>query len=354
MKILVTGGAGFIGSAVTRRALALGHQVINLDALTYAANPITLAQLNAHPNHHFEKASILDQPRLEGIFFRHKPDAVMHLAAESHVDRSIRGPEIFMQTNVLGTQNLLEAARHYWCECGQNSNFRFLHVSTDEVFGSLDLHSKNRFTEATPYAPRSPYAASKAASDHLVRAWHETYGLPTLITNCSNNYGPYQFPEKLVPLALTNALEGKAIPIYGNGQNRRDWLHVDDHAKALFTVLTKGRVGESYVIGGEAECSNIELVHQICRILNRLIPKSRPYCDQIKFVEDRPGHDLRYAIDPRHIRTALGWRPTQSLQTGLQQTLQWYLANEAWWKPGGRARSSAQGQRSCEKLGRVA
>ncbi|MDP5360400.1 MAG: dTDP-glucose 4,6-dehydratase, partial [Paracoccaceae bacterium] len=296
MKLLVTGGAGFIGSAVVRRAIAQGHSVVNLDALTYAACLDNVAEVAGNPAYTFEHANICDRAALDRIFAQHKPDAVMHLAAESHVDRSIDGPGTFIETNITGTFCLLEAARSYWQTQGKPDGFRFHHISTDEVFGSLG--STGKFTEDTPYDPRSPYSASKAASDHLVRAWGETYGLPVLLTNCSNNYGPYHFPEKLVPVVILRALAGEKIPVYGKGENVRDWLFVEDHADALLTVLQKGAVGRSYNIGGENEARNIDLVKMICAILDEKRPKDTPYAAQISFVADRPGHDLRYAIDP--------------------------------------------------------
>ncbi|MDP2080609.1 MAG: dTDP-glucose 4,6-dehydratase [Pseudotabrizicola sp.] len=332
MKLLVTGGAGFIGSAVVRLAVARGHEVVNLDALTYAACLENVAEA-AHSNlYTFEKADIRDRAALDVIFARHRPDAVMHLAAESHVDRSIDGPADFIETNITGTFNMLEAARAYWQTEGRPAGFRFHHISTDEVFGSLG--AEGQFTETTPYDPRSPYSASKASSDHLVRAWHETYGLPVVMTNCSNNYGPYHFPEKLVPVIILNALAGKPLPIYGNGANVRDWLFVEDHADALLLVVQKGVVGRSYNIGGENERTNLELVNTLCAILDAKRPKSSgAYADQITFVTDRPGHDARYAIDPSRIREELGWRPSVTVEQGLERTVDWYLANEAWWRP---------------------
>ena len=332
MKILITGGAGFIGSAVVRLAVARGHEVVNLDALTYAAcldNVASVAQSNLYS---FEQADIRDRAALERVFATHRPDAVMHLAAESHVDRSIDGPADFVETNITGTFNMLEAARAHWTRAGKPAGFRFHHISTDEVFGSLG--PTGQFTETTPYDPRSPYSASKAASDHLVRAWHETYGLPVVLTNCSNNYGPYHFPEKLIPVVILNALHGRAIPVYGNGQNVRDWLYVEDHADALLLVLEKGALGRSYNIGGENERTNIDLVRTICRILDEKRPRADgSYADLITFVTDRPGHDARYAIDPSRIRDELGWRPSVTVEEGLARTVQWYLDNEAWWRP---------------------
>ena len=334
MKILVTGGAGFIGSAVVRQAIARGHAVVNLDALTYAACLDNVASVADNPAYAFEKADIRDPAALAAVFARHDPDAVMHLAAESHVDRSIDGPGAFIETNVIGTYNMLQAARAHWEHKGRPETFRFHHISTDEVFGSLPADPAVKFTEDTPYDPRSPYSASKASSDHLVRAWHETYGLPTVLTNCSNNYGPYHFPEKLIPVVILNALAGKPLPIYGNGANIRDWLYVEDHATALLTVLEKGEIARSYNIGGENERSNLELVETLCAILDRKRPKpAGRYADQIAFVTDRPGHDARYAIDPSRIRAELGWRPSVTVEEGLEKTVDWYLANEAWWRP---------------------
>jgi len=331
MKLLVTGGAGFIGSAVVRLAVARGFHVVNLDALTYAACLDNVASVADSPLYAFEQADIRDRAALDSVFAKHQPDAVMHLAAESHVDRSIDGPGDFIETNINGTYNMLEAARAYWVSRGRPESFRFHHISTDEVFGSLG--SEGMFTEETPYDPRSPYSASKAASDHLVRAWHETFGLPTLVTNCSNNYGPYHFPEKLIPVVILNALAGKAIPVYGKGENIRDWLYVEDHADALLTVITKGRVGRSYNVGGENERTNLELVRTICAILDEKRPRENgSYADLITFVTDRPGHDLRYAIDPSRIGAELGWRPSVSVEEGLAKTVAWYLDNEAWWQ----------------------
>jgi len=330
MKILVTGGAGFIGSAVVRLAIARGHQVVNLDALTYAACLDNVASVADSPNYAFEHADIREASALAAIFDNHQPDAVMHLAAESHVDRSIDGPGAFIGTNVTGTYTLLEAARTYWEAQGKPENFRFHHISTDEVYGTLK--DEGQFTEDTPYAPNSPYAASKASSDHLVRAWGETYQLPFVITNCSNNYGPFHFPEKLIPVVILNALAGKDIPVYGQGLNVRDWLYVEDHADALLTVLEQSENGHTYNIGGENEARNIDLVESICAILDRLRPADRPYASQITFVQDRPGHDYRYAIDPTRLREELGWRPSVTLQQGLEKTVQWYLDNPAWWQ----------------------
>ncbi|UOA29272.1 dTDP-glucose 4,6-dehydratase [Pseudosulfitobacter sp. DSM 107133] len=334
MKLLVTGGAGFIGSAVVRQAVAAGHHVVNLDALTYAACLENVATVADSPLYAFEQADIRDRSALDRVFETHKPDAVMHLAAESHVDRSIDGPGDFIETNITGTYNMLEAARAYWSAQGKPEGFRFHHISTDEVFGSLPADPAVMFTEDTPYDPRSPYSASKASSDHLVRAWHETYGLPVVMTNCSNNYGPYHFPEKLVPVIILNALAGKDLPIYGKGDNIRDWLYVEDHADALLTVVQKGQLGRSYNIGGENERTNLELVKTLCEILDAKRPRdSGSYADQIRFVADRPGHDARYAIDPARIRAELGWRPSVTVEEGLEKTVQWYLDNEAWWRP---------------------
>lgn len=331
MKILVTGGAGFIGSAVLRLAVSRGHEVVNVDALTYAACLANVAPVADSGRYAFEHVDIRDRAALDRVFAQHKPDAVMHLAAESHVDRSIDGPGAFIETNVNGTYHMLEAARAYWTAAARPEGFRFHHISTDEVFGSLGETGK--FTEDTPYDPRSPYSASKAASDHLVRAWRETYGLPTVLTNCSNNYGPYHFPEKLVPVVILKAISGQPIPVYGDGGNVRDWLYVEDHADALLLVLEKGAVGRSYNIGGENEARNIDLVRTICATLDELRPAARPYAEQIRFVTDRPGHDRRYAIDPTRIRTELGWRPSVTVEEGLRRTVRWYLENEAWWRP---------------------
>jgi dTDP-glucose 4,6-dehydratase len=331
MKLLVTGGAGFIGSAVVRLAVARGHQVVNLDALTYAACLDNVASVAGSELYRFEQADIRDRAAVDRVFAAHCPDAVMHLAAESHVDRSIDGPADFIETNITGTFNMLESARAYWQRAGRPAAFRFHHISTDEVFGSLG--PEGQFTETTPYDPRSPYSASKAASDHLVRAWHETYGLPVVLSNCSNNYGPFHFPEKLIPVVILNALAGKPIPVYGQGLNVRDWLYVEDHADALLLVVEKGAVGRSYNIGGENERRNIDLVRTICAILDEKRPKPGSYADQISFVPDRPGHDARYAIDPSRIRQELGWRPSVTVEQGLERTVQWYLDNEAWWRP---------------------
>lgn len=334
MKVLVTGGAGFIGSAVVRLAIKQGHSIVNVDALTYAACLDNVASVSDNPNYSFEHADIRNHNALDNIFEKYQPDAVMHLAAESHVDRSIDGPADFIETNVNGTFNMLEAARSYWQAHGKPETFRFHHVSTDEVFGSLANNPAVQFTEETPYDPRSPYSASKASSDHLVRAWHETYDLPVVLTNCSNNYGPYHFPEKLIPLIILNVLANKPLPIYGNGSNIRDWLYVEDHADALLLVLEKGTIGRSYNIGGENERTNLEMVQMLCKILDRLKPRTTgSYEELITFVQDRPGHDARYAIDPSRIRDELGWRPSVTVEEGLKKTVQWYLDNEDWWMP---------------------
>lgn len=330
MKLLVTGGAGFIGSAVVRRAIRQGLSVVNLDKLTYAGSLTNVAEVSDSPLYAFEQADICDRARIDSILARHQPDAIMHLAAESHVDRSIDGPAAFIETNITGTYTMLEAARAYWTARGKPEHFRFHHISTDEVFGSLGPTGK--FTEDTPYDPRSPYSASKAASDHLVRAWHETYGLPVVLTNCSNNYGPYHFPEKLIPVVILKALAGAPIPIYGKGDNIRDWLYVEDHADALLTVVQKGALGRSYNIGGENEATNLELVRKICATLDERRPGNKPYADQITFVADRPGHDQRYAINPARIRAELGWKPSVTLDQGLEKTIDWFLAHEAWWR----------------------
>ncbi|HEX7968472.1 MAG TPA: dTDP-glucose 4,6-dehydratase [Stellaceae bacterium] len=335
MKVLVTGGAGFIGTSVVRHLLGEGAEVVNLDKLTYAGSNPPLDALAAPGRYALEVADIADRAAVARIFSQHRPDAVMHLAAETHVDRSIDGPDAFIHTNLVGTFTLLEAARAYWDGLAgeAKARFRFHHISTDEVFGSLG--PEGRFTEETPYRPSNPYSASKAGADHLVRAWHRTYGLPVVLTNCSNNYGPWQFPEKLIPLMILNALDGKKLPVYGTGGNVRDWLYVGDHAAALRLVLQQGRIGESYNIGGGEERSNIDLVRMLCAVLDEALPRSpyRPHERLITFVEDRPGHDLRYAMDDAKLRRELGWRPAESLATGLRRTVRWYLDNRAWWDP---------------------
>lgn len=339
MKILITGGAGFIGSAVVRQYITgTEHTIINVDKLTYAGNLESLVDARHHPRHIFEQVDICDIKALGRIFQEHRPDAVMHLAAESHVDRSIESPANFIQTNIVGTANLLEVTRHYWNDLGaaDKDKFRFHHISTDEVYGDLE-ELDPAFHEETSYAPSSPYSASKASSDHLVRAWFRTYGLPVLITNCSNNYGPYQFPEKLIPLMILNALDGKPLPVYGKGDNIRDWLHVEDHARALRHVLQKGQPGRSYNIGGRSERTNLQVVHAVCDILEDLMPlqgavenQISSYRDLITFVTDRPGHDLRYAIDDSRISNELEWSPDETFESGLKNTVQWYLDNPEW------------------------
>ena len=338
MKLLVTGGAGFIGSAVVLDLIARpGVSVVNVDKLTYAANPRSLDAIADLPNYAFEHADIGDASAMADIFERHAPDAVMHLAAESHVDRSIDGPAAFVQTNIVGTSVLLDCAHRYWSGLDEKRRqaFRFLHISTDEVFGDLDA-DEPAFTEETRYAPSSPYSASKASSDHLVRAWYRTYGFPVLITNCSNNYGPRHFPEKLVPLMIINAISGKPLPVYGDGSNVRDWLYVEDHARALVDVVMRGRVGETYMIGGKSECRNIDLVRAICAELELQAPQKPAgvanYADLITFVTDRPGHDRRYAVDTAKIERELGWAPSESLQSGLGKTVGWFLDNRQWWE----------------------
>ncbi|MEG1854600.1 MAG: dTDP-glucose 4,6-dehydratase [Acinetobacter sp.] len=336
MKFVVTGGAGFIGSAVVRHIIKnTTHQVLNIDKLTYAGNLESLAFVENNDRYQFSQTDICDRIALDQLFESFKPDAVMHLAAESHVDRSITGPAAFVETNIIGTYQLLEATRHYWNGLNENKKqaFRFHHISTDEVYGDLE-GTTDLFTECTPYAPSSPYSASKASSDHLVRAWHRTYGLPVVLTNCSNNYGPYHFPEKLIPLVILNALDGKALPIYGKGDQIRDWLYVEDHARALYKVVTEAKVGETYNIGGHNEQKNIDVVKAICALLEELAP-SKPngvahYEELITYVTDRPGHDLRYAIDAGKIQQDLGWVPEESFETGLRKTVEWYLNNQEW------------------------
>ena len=332
MKIIVTGGAGFIGSAVIRHLIKnTEHSVVCLDKLTYAGNLETLKEVSDSDRYAFEQADICDRNAVEAIFKKHQPDAIMHLAAESHVDRSIDGPAEFIQTNLVGTFTLLDVSRNY---AKEKPEFRFHHISTDEVYGDLPLDN-SLFTEETPYNPSSPYSASKAGSDHLVRAWHRTFGLKTMVTNCSNNYGPYHFPEKLIPLVILNALEGKPLPVYGKGEQVRDWLFVEDHARALVKVCTEGVPGETYNIGGHNEKQNIEVVKTICKILDEVRPRAdgKSYAEQITFVADRPGHDLRYAIDASKIQRELGWKPQETFETGMRKTVLWYLDNKWWWEP---------------------
>ncbi len=334
-KVLVTGGAGFIGSNFVHRLMNQDDiEVINLDALTYAGNIETLVDVDCKLNHHFVLGSIGDQSLVDYLLARYQPDAIVNFAAESHVDRSIDDPGAFIQTNVVGTHSLLECSRKYWNQLQGDAkqNFRFLHVSTDEVYGSLGAEGK--FTETTPYQPNSPYSASKAASDHLVRAYHHTYGMPVLTTNCSNNYGPYQFPEKLIPLMIVNALAGKPLPVYGKGLNVRDWLYVEDHCSAIQTVLAKGVIGEVYNIGGNNEKTNMEVIEMLCQLLDELVPHSqfKPHMDLVTYVQDRPGHDLRYAIDAGKIDRDLGWQPEETFESGMRKTVQWYLDNQQWWQ----------------------
>lgn len=336
MKIIVTGGAGFIGSAVVRHLINnTSDEVLVIDKLTYAGNLESLATVAEESRYSFQQADICDRAVLDKIFLEYKPDAVMHLAAESHVDRSIDGPAAFIETNIVGTYTLLEAARHYWTQLEERSHFRFHHISTDEVYGDLH-HTDALFTESTPYDPSSPYSASKAASDHLVRAWARTYKMPVLVTNCSNNYGPYHFPEKLIPLVILNALEGKPLPVYGDGSQVRDWLYVEDHARALYTVLSQGTIGETYNIGGHNERKNIDVVLTICRLLDEIITDKPVGIEQfeqlIVYVTDRPGHDLRYAIDASKIERELGWTPEETFESGIRKTVEWYLENESWWQ----------------------
>jgi dTDP-glucose 4,6-dehydratase len=347
MNILITGGAGFIGSNLIRQILDESpHRIVNVDKLTYAGNISSLADCAENPRYCFEQADLCDSAALQAIFSKHRPDAVMHLAAESHVDRSIDGPGEFIQTNIVGTYNLLQAAREYIATSSVPlSDFRFLHVSTDEVYGSLSA-DESGFSEITPYSPHSPYSASKASSDHLARAWHDTYGLPVLVTNCSNNYGPLQFPEKLIPVVILKCLRGEPIPVYGKGENIRDWLYVGDHCAALRTVLEEGKPGETYNIGGNNEQTNLDLVKHICAILDELRPGPQSYATLISFVTDRPGHDLRYAIDPTKIHTELGWEPKETFETGFRKTIQWYLENQQWWQ------SILDGSYKLERLGK--
>ncbi|MGE4285584.1 MAG: dTDP-glucose 4,6-dehydratase [Phycisphaerae bacterium] len=333
-RIIVTGGAGFIGSALIRYLISeTQHAVLNLDKLTYAGNLTSLKEVEDSPRYSFVQADICNKPAIERIFDEYKPDAIMHLAAESHVDRSIDGPAAFIETNIIGTYNLLDISKRYYDSLGDDAKrvFRFQHISTDEVYGSLG--DEGFFTELTSYDPRSPYSASKASSDHLVMAWYHTYGLPVLLTNCSNNYGPYHFPEKLIPLIILNALDGKPLPVYGKGDNVRDWLYVDDHARALCTVLEKGRAGESYNVGGNNEKQNIEVVQTVCDVLDELVPADKPRRELITFVTDRPGHDKRYAIDATKIKEQLGWQPEETFESGIRKTVQWYLDNDWWWRP---------------------
>lgn len=334
MRVIVTGGAGFIGSALVRHlVLDKRYEVLSIDALTYAGCEASLRAVTLHPIHRFLKADICDRAAMDTAIAEFQPDRIMHLAAESHVDRSISGAADFIRTNITGTFTLLEAARAYWIDLDAEAKraFRFLHVSTDEVYGSLG--DEGLFEETTPYDPSSPYSASKAASDHLAKAWHRTYGLPVIISNCSNNYGPYHFPEKLIPLTILNALAGKSLPVYGNGENVRDWLYVDDHARALDIIVDKGRPGETYNVGGRNERRNIDVVRRICAVLNQLVPSEVPFQNLIEFVTDRPGHDARYAIDATKLETELGWRAAETFESGIEKTVRWYLENEWWWRP---------------------
>ena len=348
LKILLTGGAGFIGSAVVRYLVGdVGVEVINVDKLTYAGNLESLEPIADHPGYAFERADICDADKMGALFATHAPDMVMHLAAESHVDRSIDGPGEFIHTNIIGTWTVLETALNYLSglDSDRKAAFRILMVSTDEVFGSLGADRK--FVETSPYKPNSPYAASKAAADHLARAWYATYGLPLIVSNCSNNYGPYQFPEKLIPLMVLSALEGKPLPIYGSGKNVRDWIYVEDHARALWHILTKGRLGETYLVGGGAERTNLQVVTALCASLDTLLDNSphAPHESLISFVEDRPGHDLRYAVDDSKLRDELGWQPTENFESGLDKTVRWYLENKSWWQ------HVLEGEYRCERLG---
>ncbi|NMN73817.1 dTDP-glucose 4,6-dehydratase [Rhizobium sp. 57MFTsu3.2] len=346
MRILVTGGAGFIGSALVRYLVKnVGAEVLNVDKLTYAGNLASLNEIEGASNYHFLKADICDLPKMSEAMNGFQPDRIMHLAAESHVDRSITGAGDFVQTNVMGTFSLLEAARHYWNDLSadRKETFRFLHVSTDEVYGSLG--DEGLFEEITAYDPSSPYSASKAASDHLAIAWHRTYGLPVVVSNCSNNYGPYHFPEKLIPLIILNAMDGKPLPVYGKGFNIRDWLYVEDHARALDLIASRGRLGEKYNVGGRNERRNIDVVRRICALMDELRPQARPHADLITFVTDRPGHDARYAIDATKLETELGWKAQENFDSGIERTVRWYLENGWWWQP------LRQGVYSGERLG---